>query len=142
MFRTARRRDKHNEIEEALQGLADAWNQGDADAYAAAFTPDVDYITFFGQHLKVREAIEESHRMLFEGPLKGSRMVIGENRIRMLCPDVALAVVIGGTSLDGSEAVPSDRKSILTFTAVREGREWRFASFQNTRRTSPPGPPR
>lgn len=130
-----------NEIEQALGALADAWNRGDAAAYADAFTSDADYITFFGQHMMGRSAIEESHRMLFEGPLKGSRMGEGESRIRMLSPDVALAVVTGGTSLDGGE-VPSDRESIVTFTAVREEGRWRFASFQNTRRTSPPGAPR
>ncbi|WP_026931032.1 SgcJ/EcaC family oxidoreductase [Glycomyces tenuis] len=133
----------NEQIDRALGELAEAWNRGDAAAYAAAFTPDADYITFFGARMQGRRAIEESHRMLFEGPLKGSRMGMdGERTIRMLTPDVALIVAAGGTSLDDGGEVPSDRESIVTFTAVRDGERWRFASFQNTRRTAPPGAPR
>lgn len=132
----------NDEIDRALDGLADAWNRGDAAAYADGFTADADYITFFGQHVHGRKAIEESHRVLFEGPLKGSRMgTDGRRSIRKLADEVALIVADGGTSVDGGE-VPPDRESIVTFTAVRDDGRWRFASFQNTRRTMPPGAPR
>lgn len=132
----------HDQIDQALGGLADAWNRGDAAAYAAAFTPEADYIAFFGMRLEGRRAIEDSHRALFEGPLKGSRMTTGDGHtVRMLTSDVALVVATGGTSLDGGE-VPPDRESIITLTAVRDEGRWRFASFQNTRRAVPPGGPR
>jgi uncharacterized protein (TIGR02246 family) len=129
----------------ALMGrLADAWNDGDAHAFAQVFTEDADYITFFGLHTQGRTAIEEVHRPLFAGPLKGSRLTGGSTgddgvQIRFLRPDVALVVATGGSTLQGAAAPDPSRDSILTFVAVRDHGEWSFASFQNTRRSTPPG---
>ncbi|ADD44398.1 SgcJ/EcaC family oxidoreductase [Stackebrandtia nassauensis] len=130
-------------INQTLTELNDSWNRGDAEAYAAVFTPEADYITFFGQRLRGRQAIEDTHRFLFEGPLKGSRMTdSGEPTIRMLSPDVGFVIAVGGAILDDGTSLPDDRVSIVSLTAVRDGDRWRFASFQNTRRTQPPGAPR
>lgn len=129
----------------ALMGrLAEAWNDGDAHAFAQVFTDDADYITFFGLHTRGRAAIEEIHRPLFAGPLRGSRLTGGSTgddgvQVRFLRPDVALVVATGGSTLQGASAPDPTRDSILTFVAVCDDGEWRFASFQNTRRTTPPG---
>lgn len=132
----------NTEITKALADMAEAWNRGDAAAYAAAFTTDADYITFFGQRLHGRQAIEEVHRMLFEGPLAGSKMT-GQSQdhvdVKMLTAEVGFVVSVGGATLDGGDDLPDDRVSIVSLTAVRDDGTWRFASFQNTRRTDPPG---
>ena len=119
------------EITRLLDRLAEAWNEGDATAYAAVFTDAADYITFDGTHLQGRAEIESSHRWLFDGPLKGSTMSIGGNAaVKPLGEGAALVVSGGGTALaDGPH-----RDSIVTFTAVGTPEGWRFASFQNTRR--------
>ncbi|MFC4338036.1 SgcJ/EcaC family oxidoreductase [Salininema proteolyticum] len=130
-------------VEAVLEGIARAWNSGDAEAYAAAFTEDADYITFFGRRFRGRREIEDSHRYLFEGPLKGSKMADeGETDVRMLSPDVALAVVTGGVEIDAGAGLPPDRESIVTFTAVRRDDRWLLSSFQNTRRDPAQGRPR
>ncbi|MET7333419.1 hypothetical protein [Nonomuraea sp. NPDC005650] len=49
--------------------------------------------------------------------------------------DVALAIVGGGSSVNGA-ADPS-RRSVITLTALRTPEGWRFASFQNTRVSAP-----
>ncbi|WP_025272252.1 SgcJ/EcaC family oxidoreductase [Haloglycomyces albus] len=131
--------EEKNEIRAGLERLAEAWNQGDATAYADEFTADADYITFFGQRFRGRKAIEESHRYLFEGPLKGSRMDdAGETNIKMLSPDVAVVISTGGVEVDVGAGVPPERESIVSFTAVRDGEHWKFASFHNTRRSPRP----
>lgn len=60
--------------ETAIRDLFDrsnqAWEAGDAHAYAAVFTADADYVTWFGQHVKGREAIEASHVPVFAKYLK------------------------------------------------------------------------
>lgn len=124
-------------VEALLEALTDAWNAGDATAYADLFVEDADYITVFGQNMAGRTAIEEGHRFLFTGPLKGSRLTRGETppKIRYLRPDVAVIVTAGGSP------GPGDRSSALTLTAVRDEAGWRFASFQNTPVRQPPGPP-
>ena len=90
------------------QQLIEAW--GDTDTYAALFTEDGDYIAFDGSHARGRTEIARAHRPLFEGILKGSRLVeVGiPVEVRFLSPDVALV-------------------------AVKQEDRWLFAAFQNTR---------
>ncbi|MGH3319354.1 MAG: SgcJ/EcaC family oxidoreductase [Streptosporangiaceae bacterium] len=126
-------------IHDLLRRLTDAWNAGDAKAYADLFTDDADYITFFGLNMPGRQAIEEGHRALFEGPLAGSRLTgIDRPKIRFLRPDVAVVVAGGGSSVSGDQP-EAGRESTVTFVAVRDEGTWRFAAFQNTRRSPMPG---
>ncbi|MFI7031663.1 SgcJ/EcaC family oxidoreductase [Microbispora rosea] len=130
-----------DDIHRLLDTLTAAWNDGDAAAFANLFTEDADYVTYFGARMEGRQAIEDSHRALFEGALKGSRLGAPAaapplRKIRSLSPDVALVVTTGGSGLPGGTADPG-RDSIMTFTAVREGDGWHFASFHNTRIGTP-----
>ncbi|MCP2259611.1 hypothetical protein LX15_003316 [Streptoalloteichus tenebrarius] len=123
--------------------LARAWDQGDADAYGAAFTEDAEYVTFMGDLARGRREIVESHRWLFATVLRGSRMTGfgAEAGVRFLTPDVALLVSTeGGVALPGQELTP-DRLSTVSLVAVRRPEGWRFAHFQNTRRQTPPATP-
>lgn len=120
----------NTEITGLLTRLAEAWNAGDATAYAALFTEDADYIVFNGTHIEGRTAIEFSHRGLFDGPLRGSTMSLPDDRIKVkpLADAAVLVISEGGTDLAGEL-----RASIVSFTAVSTPEGWRFASFQNTR---------
>ncbi|MEV6157218.1 SgcJ/EcaC family oxidoreductase [Nonomuraea sp. NPDC052129] len=122
------------EIRDLLARLTAAWNSGDAAAYAALFTEDADYITFFGLHLQGREAIEVAHRQLFQSPIKLTGGG-GEPIVKPLGDGAALVISGGGSTVDGRPD-PS-RDSIVTFTAVSTPGGWRFASFQNTRVRTP-----
>ncbi len=126
-------------IQAVLHRLAEAWNAGDAAAYAQLFTEDADYVTFFGMNLPGRATIESAHRALFEGPLHGSRLTGdgGSAKIRFLRPDVAVAVMGGGSSLTGEAATDPSRASTVTFVLVEADDGWRIASFQNTRVSDP-----
>lgn len=42
------------EISDLFHEMFSAWSDGDGRAFANCFTEDVDYITFFGEHLKGR----------------------------------------------------------------------------------------
>lgn len=128
----------HPNDEAAIQGLiqelGEAWDRGDADAYASLFTEDADYVVFDGTHLKGRQEIAEAHRPLFERFMKGSRLVTESSSLRFLSPDVALIHSMGAI-LRAHQNHPSSRRlSVQTMVAVREGEEgWRLAAFQNTR---------
>src|ERR1044072_5715117 len=88
------------EIRHLLARLTAAWNSGDAAAYAALFTEEPDYITFFGLHLQGREALEVAHRQLFQRPtnLTGGG---GEPIVKPLGDGVALVISGGGSTVDG-----------------------------------------
>jgi uncharacterized protein (TIGR02246 family) len=130
--------ESRTEVLAVLSKLAEAWNDGDATAYAQWFTDDADYVTFFGMNMPGRASIESAHRALFEGPLKGSKLVDGggEPKVRFIRPDVAIVVAGGGSSLAGGAPEPG-RESTLTYVLVNESDGWRVASFQNTRVSDP-----
>jgi uncharacterized protein (TIGR02246 family) len=130
--------ERQAEVLAVLTELADAWNDGDATAYARLFTEDADYVTFFGMNMPGRAVIERAHRALFEGPLMGSKLVSGggEPKVRFVRPDVAIVVAGGGSSLAGDQPEPG-RASTLTYVLVEEDDGWRVASFQNTRVSDP-----
>jgi uncharacterized protein (TIGR02246 family) len=122
-------------INDIIARLDQAWNDGDATAYAAAFTRDATYIVFDGTVLRGRAEIESTHRFLFDGPLRGSRIGGGPApSVRHLRPDVAHVVISGGVRLDGHQAVPADRASVVSLVLVAgpDG-DWLIAAFQNTR---------
>jgi uncharacterized protein (TIGR02246 family) len=127
-------------VRDVLGRLADAWNSGDAAAYARLFTEDADYVTYFGLNFPGRDAIESSHRALFEGPLKGSKLTgqLGASaKVRFVRPDVAVVVVGGGSSLTGADTTDEGRESTVGFVLVREDGEWLITAFQNTRVADP-----
>lgn len=113
--------------------MQDAWARADADAYAAAFTEDADYVVFDGTHLRGRQEIADAHVPLWSSILKGSRLVVLSSSVRFLTADVAL-VHGKGAVLKRHQEEPSKRSlSVQTMVAVRQEGTWRFAAFQNTR---------
>jgi uncharacterized protein (TIGR02246 family) len=130
------------DVRAVLDRLTQAWNDADAAAYGRLFTEDADYITFFGLNMPGRAAIEGGHRALFEGPMKGSKLTgnLGaETKVRFVRPDVAVAVVGGGSSLNGAGTTDAGRESTVSFVLVRDGGEWLITAFQNTRVSDPRG---
>lgn len=127
------------ELGKALQG---AWNRGDAAAYASLFTDDADFVAWNGSHGRGRQAIEDGHRRLFDGPLTGSRMVLVDDdaesappeSLRFVRPDVAIMVISGVVTLAGQSPTSPDHESVQTFVLIANGNRWRVAAFHNTRR--------
>ncbi|ATY13599.1 DUF4440 domain-containing protein [Amycolatopsis sp. AA4] len=130
---------QREEVLSVLARLADAWNSGDATAYGNLFTEDADYVTFFGHRSAGRQAIADSHRELFEGPLKGSKLTgFGDPRVRFPRDDVAVVVAGGGSSLTGGgDPAAEGRESTLTYVLVRDDEGWKITAFQNTRVSKP-----
>jgi uncharacterized protein (TIGR02246 family) len=137
--------DQHAEgtaIFELGQALQDAWNRGDAAGYASLFTDDADFVAWNGAYGRGRQAIEDGHRPLFDGPLAGSRMVLVDDNaqsappgsLRFVRPDVAIMVIPGVVTLAGQSATGPDHESLQTFVLVKNGDRWRVAAFQNTRK--------
>lgn len=116
-----------------MQRLNEAWGEGDADAYAALFTENADYVIFDGSLAKGRTAIADVHRPLFEGFMKGSRLAAQTSAIRFLAPGVAL-VHSKGAVLRKKQQRPSRRAlSVQTTVVVKQGDRWLITAFQNTR---------
>ncbi len=124
-------------IDAVLTRLAETWDAGDAAGYAELFTADASYVVFDGSVLTGRTAIEDVHRRLFDGPLRGSRMGGPGERppvpVRFVRPDVAIAHLGGGVRPAGAQELTPDRASVVSLVFVEDGDGWRITAFQNTR---------
>jgi uncharacterized protein (TIGR02246 family) len=120
-------------IRELFEKLREDWAKGDGEAYGSRFTEEADYVAFDGSHTRGRADISSSHQQLFDEFLKGSRLTGRIEGTKFLGPDVALVHATGGTVVRGKTAPSPERHSVQTLVAVREGDEWRFATFHNTR---------
>lgn len=127
------KRIKNDEVEirALLQRLNQAW--GDADAFAAVFTEDAEYVTFDGSMVKGREAIAESHRPLFEGFMRGSRLEGQAPTVRFLTPDVALVHGKGAVIQRRQQKASRRAISVQTNVVIRQDGRWQIAAFHNTR---------
>lgn len=113
--------------------VLDAWARGSGEAFAAAFSADAEFVAFDGSVLRGRELIAATHQELFDGWLKGSRLVDEQTRVCFLGSDVAIVMSVGGTVMRGKSEPAPERDSIQTLVAVREAGAWSFVSFPNTR---------
>jgi uncharacterized protein (TIGR02246 family) len=133
---------QRKEIFELGKALQDAWNRGDAAGYASLFADDADFVAWNGSYGRGRQAIEDGHRRLFDGPLAGSRMVLVDDdaesvppeSLRFVRPDVAIMVISGVVTRAGQSATGSDHQSVQTFVLTKDASRWRVAAFHNTRR--------
>jgi len=117
-------------IAECLGRMQQAWDAGDAAAFAREFTEDASYVIFAGMVSFGRAAIERDHEPVLAKWQRGSRMVIRVLETRHIAADVAVVVTEGGVG-KGSR-VPYDK--VQTFTMVRDAQGWKCSAFQNTKK--------
>ena len=121
------------EIRRLFDELLDAWTRGDAAAYGATFTADVDYVPFDGSRSCGREDVVASHDKLFRGVLAGSALVGEVESIRYVRPDVAVVHTFGSVLMPWRAKLPKRRLSRQTIVAVCGEDGWRFTAFHNGR---------
>ncbi len=115
----------------------EAWNRGDATAYASFFTEDGDLVTFDGTHVVGRVAIAEFIQQGFGGPLQNTRVSAEIRDLRFLTAGVVIMHAEGALLFPSETAIPANRNSVQTFVAARTDEGWRVAAFHNTRIQSP-----
>jgi uncharacterized protein (TIGR02246 family) len=120
---------------DVLDAMRATWAAGDADAFGAVCTPDVDYIDIMGNHNVGREAVTELHRFIFERFMKGTTLQSNGEPPKLvhLSEDIALAYTAGGVSREGETA-----EGVQSFVLIRQGGRWWLRSFQNTRKVPIP----
>jgi uncharacterized protein (TIGR02246 family) len=119
-------------IRDIVKHLEDTWNRSDSRTYAEAFAKDVTFIQIFGGQLDGRDAVEASHRVIFDTIYKNSRVAFSIRSVRFLGPDVAC--VFTQSRLGFTD--PADKRTIdtrPTLIVARQDGQWQIAAFQNTR---------
>lgn len=115
-------------IEQFLDRFRRAWDAEDARAYAAQFTEDATYVTWLGDPLVGREAIERMHEEVFTRWSRGSKMRVRAIRTQALGSDSCVVLTIGGLVENSSP----DFDKMQTFTLVKSDQRWLCVAFQNT----------
>ncbi|GAA3513803.1 SgcJ/EcaC family oxidoreductase [Actinocatenispora rupis] len=102
-------RQGDGEVRRLLHDMIEAWNGGDAAAFAECFTDGAEFVSWRGRRVTGRAAIEARHRDLFAGPLRGARMDLdpAPYEVTYLAPDVALVVAVGVRSTPCPRRWPS-----------------------------------
>ena len=124
-------------IEAVVHGEEDAWNRGDAEAFAARYAEDGSFTNVIGQQLYGRPAFIKQHAMIFATIYKGSHNQFSVGRIAFLRPDVAVVdidgVLKGATRVPPGLVVQSDGGLHVKLQEVltKENGEWWIAAFHN-----------
>jgi uncharacterized protein (TIGR02246 family) len=81
-----------NEAVDRLLGeIAEAWNAGDARAYAARYCPDGTFTNTNGTIDMGRDEVVRTAEEAFQGVLAGTKVSLAVRKLRLIRPDVAVA---------------------------------------------------
>ncbi|MGX1134242.1 uncharacterized protein (TIGR02246 family) [Streptomyces glaucescens] len=114
------------------QHIIEAWAEHDADRFAEVFTENATLILPGDVFLTSREEIRAFMREAYSGAFKGTRVTGEPVSVRLLGPGVAALVTRGGVLAPGDTEPAPARAIRATWVLVKEGADWRIASYQNT----------
>jgi uncharacterized protein (TIGR02246 family) len=115
--------------------FADAWNARDANALAALFDEDAEFVNVTGLWWHDRASIREAHAYGFERIFSESTLSVQDTKVRTLSDDVA--VVHARMTLSGQTPIadivqPGSRTNVFSFVVHRIDGGWQCASAHNT----------
>jgi len=131
-------------IRKVVDAEEDAWNRGDAKAFAARFQEDGSFTDVFGAISRSRAELEKRQVELFAAHFKGSLLALKVRRIRFLRPDIAIVDI--DTEVTGSHKLPpaihvdADKvlRTRLQQVMAKTGTDWVVAAFHNVDVKTPP----
>lgn len=123
-------------IRDLIARQINSWNAGDPVAYAHAYAPDGDCVSFLGGHHRGRDAIAVSGEVpragtLFKKFLRGAQLDVEVTHLRFLTPDVAVIHADGGLAKPGRRPGRRNRRT-NTSVAIRTTYGWLLAATCNT----------
>jgi uncharacterized protein (TIGR02246 family) len=118
-------------LEALVASLEAAWNAGDADAFAAPFAGDADFVNIRAEHHRGRTEIAAGHAGIFRTMYAGSINHYTIEAARLLQADLALVHV--QAVLDAPTGPLAGRnRALFSMVLLRVTPEWQIVSFHNT----------
>jgi uncharacterized protein (TIGR02246 family) len=77
-------------VDQLLGEMAEAWNTGDARAYAARYRPDGTFTNTDGTLDMGHDEVVRTAEGAFQGVLAGTKLSLAVRKLRLICPDVAV----------------------------------------------------
>lgn len=117
-------------LQRLLLNLEEAWNRGDAQAYASCFTEDAALVARGGVLWEGREEIQRQQGAAFGGPLRYTILHFRAWRIRFLTSQVA--VVYAAMEIVHPWNAAMNGQVLASLVCVLVFEDWRIASQHNT----------
>lgn len=92
-------------IHQVIAEQTEAWNRGDAHAWARGFSDTAGFVNILGMALNGRAEIEARHALILSTLFRGSHAVATVNRITFLGREIALAETVNHVT--GCRALPT-----------------------------------
>jgi uncharacterized protein (TIGR02246 family) len=115
--------------------FARAWNDRDADALASLFDEDAEFVNVSGLRWHDRESIRKAYASRLKGVLNKSTLAVGETKVKLLTPDVAVVharMIESGGEPAGTVNPPGTGTTIASFVVHRVKDRWLCAAVHNT----------
>lgn len=128
-------------MEETLADLprrmTEAWNRGDATAFAADFTETSRLVEFNGDVVVGRDALVRGQQPMFDTVLKDSKLVDGEVLFAEIVePGIGIVHYRSTLLMAGEDEPRPTRTSMQLIVARRHDDRWRVVVLQNARKLS------
>ena len=127
---------ERDSIEAIIAAQCAAWEQGDAEAFAASATDEVSFTNVMGMYTIGRDPFRAQHARIFATIYKGTRMTQRLERIAFVRDDVAVVDTL--TGLEGVAHLPPGfapgdgaPQARLQQVFVKDEGAWRIAAFHN-----------
>ncbi len=125
------------EIRSLLDRQTDAWNRGDAAAYAADASAEIWFTNILGQSATGKRPFLDRHEVIFRTIFSGSRLEQEMLRWRLIAPGAAMVetrvTLTGFRALPRGIAAAADgalHTRLLQVLILEDGR-WRIAAYHN-----------
>jgi len=118
------------EVRRLYAGLLRAWNERDADRYAALFASDGMVIGFDGSQAAGEQI--KAHLQEIFGDHQTAAYVGKIRQVRPFGPDGVVLQAISGLVPPGQERLNPAVNAVQTLVAERQDGDWRIVLFQNT----------
>ena len=108
-----------------------AWADGDAEAFAARYTPDAT-VVLPGIYLPGQDAIRTAMAAAFAGPLKDSQRVHRVENIRFTDPATAIVITDSFTVHPGEPEPPARQRERATWILTRHDGTWLIDAYASS----------
>jgi uncharacterized protein (TIGR02246 family) len=124
-------------VDQLLGELAEAWNAGDARAWAARYSPDGTFTNTNGTLDLGRDDVARTAEEAFQGVLAGTKLSLAVRKLRLIRPDVAVVDLdarVSGMPVpppDDSNAPGGEVRISQMLVLVQEDDRWWITAQHN-----------
>ncbi|PKA84408.1 uncharacterized protein (TIGR02246 family) [Ulvibacter sp. MAR_2010_11] len=122
--------ETNNDVKKIFEGLSDAWEQADGNAWGNYFSDDADFTVWFGLHLKGRREIADGHQWVFDTVYPNTRYEFTITNEKYLSPEIAV-VHLDASIIEPGKELPEEAHTLPVAVVQKIEGEWKIVMFHN-----------